>query len=244
MGIDIGSGFPVIYSDCPWQYDNPQDFDPARGGTPYKQMKLGDLCAMAPLIKQVAAKDCILFHWATYPKLQEALTVMKEWGFEYVTVGFTWIKLNALGKIIVPETHMVMVGNDGKSGFTISPKDVVLKGGVRSGQGYYTNANAEIVLVGKRGKAASLRADKSVKQVVFAEGETIIAPMLGHSAKPEEVRSRIETLTGNIPGLELFARPPGRIPGWVKLGWEIDQEDISVMLQQLIEGDYRRPKAA
>lgn len=261
MGIKIGEGFPVLYLDPPWEYDNPQDYDPARGGTPYKQMRLDDLCAMRPLIDQVAAKDCIMFMWATYPKLKEAITLIEALGFTYTTVAFTWIKLNGNGKIIVPETNMVMVGKDGKTGFTLSPKDIVLKGGVRSGQGYYTNANAEIVLVGKRGKTAQYRQDRSVKQVVFApdwyEGEhweeyaqrypdtdVVVAPMLGHSAKPEEVRERIDTLTGGIPGLELFARPPGRVPGWVKLGWEIDEEDISEMLQRLIDGQYRRPKAA
>jgi N6-adenosine-specific RNA methylase IME4 len=258
MGINIGGGFPVIYTDCPWEYDNPQDHDSARGGTPYKQMSVKDLSAMAPLIDQVAAKDCILFHWATFPKLREALAVMEAWGFEYTTNAFTWVKLNARGKIIVPKMNMVMVGadkNGGSDGFALSPKDIILKGGVRSGQGYYTNANAEICLVGKRGKTTELRQSRSVKQIIFApdweeyaatypDTDVIIAPMLGHSAKPEEARARIEMLTGNVPGLELFARPPGRVPGWVKLGWEIDEEDISVMLERLIDGEYRRPKAA
>lgn len=241
MAIKLHGGFPRIYSDCPWQYDNPQDFDPARGGTPYKQMSVADLCALAPLVQQVAAKDCILFHWATFPKLKEAIEVMEAWGFTYTTGGFTWVKLNGTGEVIVPTQRMVMVGQD--TGFTLEPNDIVLKKGVRSGQGYYTNANAELCLIGKRGKAASLRVDNSVKQVVF-EPEVVLAPMLGHSAKPEEVRDRINTLTGDIPGLELFARPPARSPGWLKVGWEIDQADISVVLKQLIDGEYRRPKAA
>ncbi len=246
VGLNIGEGFPVLYTDCPWEYSNPQDFDPARGGTPYKQMSTEDLCAMAPLINQVVAKDCILFHWATFPKLKEALTVMEAWGFTYTTVAFNWVKLNSTGKLLVPDKNMVMVGvdEDGSAGFTLSPKDVVLKGGIRSGQGYYTNANAEICLLGRRGKTSGMRASRKVKQVVFAEGETIITPIGEHSAKPEEVRLRIEELTGGLPSLELFARPPGRVPGWVKMGWEIDQEDIRVVLQRLIDGGYRRPKAA
>lgn len=262
MGIKIGGGFPKLYLDPPWHYDNPQDFDPARGGTPYKQMKLEDLCALRPLIDKVVAKDSIMFMWATYPKLVEALTLIDALGFTYTTVAFTWVKLNGKGKIIVPEKNMIVMNSqDKQDGFVLTPQDIVLKGGVRSGQGYYTNANAEIVLVGKRGKTAQYRQDRSVKQVVFApdwyEGEhweeysqkypetdVVVAPMLGHSAKPEEVRDRIDTLTGGIPGLELFARPPGRTPGWVKLGWEIDEEDISVMLERLIDGKYRRPKAA
>ncbi len=43
-------------------------------------------------VKKFAADDCALFMWITYPKLEEALPVIKAWGFEYKTVAFTWIK--------------------------------------------------------------------------------------------------------------------------------------------------------
>jgi N6-adenosine-specific RNA methylase IME4 len=248
MPINVNEGFPVLYSDCPWDYSNDQDHKSDRGGTPYEQMTLDDLCAMRPLIDKVTAKNCILFQWTTLPKIIEGLTLMEAWGFHYTTTAFVWVKLNAKGKVLQPETNMVVMNTPDKNdGFVLTPKDVVLKGGVRSGQGYYTNANAEIVLLGKRGRASQLRTVKSVKQVVFAEdfsyeGETIITPVQAHSAKPEEVRERINVLTGGIPALELFARPPARVPGWVKLGWEIDNEDIRVMLQRLIDGEYSRPK--
>jgi site-specific DNA-methyltransferase (adenine-specific) len=236
VGVKINEGFGVLLIDPPWPYDNNQGHDSARGGTPYECMSMEDLCGLKPLIDQVVAKDSILFLWSSYPKLPQALQFMEAIGFEYTTVAFTWIKLNGNGKIISPEQNMVAMNSlDKQEGFKLTPKDIILKGGIRSGQGYYTNSNAEICLVGKRGKAASLRVNKSVKQVV-------VAPMLGHSAKPEEVRSRINELTGNIPALELFARPPGRVPGWVKLGYEIDQEDIHIMLERLINGEYSIPK--
>jgi N6-adenosine-specific RNA methylase IME4 len=237
MAFKLNGGFGVIYSDPAWPYDNNQDHNPARGGTPYPQMSIEDLIGMRPLIDKVAAKDSLLFQWCTFPKLLQGFEVMQAWGYEPITVAFTWIKLNPTGKVIVPKTTF-----DTPEGFKISPKDLILKGGIRSGQGYYTNANAEIVLLGKRGKTSNLRAAKDVKQVVFSEGETIITPIGAHSAKPEEVRKRIEELTGYIPGLELFARPPARVPGWIKLGGEIDNEDIRVMLQRLVDGTYRRPK--
>ncbi len=249
MGLNIGDGFPVIYADCPWDYDNPQDHDPARGGTPYPPMKTQDICDMAPLIRKVAAPNCILFHWATGPKMKEAIATMEAWGFTYTTVAFNWTKLNARGQIIIPEENMIVMNNpDKNNGFRLTPKDMVLKGGLRSGQGYYTNQNCEYVLLGKRGKTADLRVSKSVKQPVFMpdqdgwpQSEPIVTPLTVHSAKPEEVRARINELTGNVPALELFARPPGRVPGWVKLGYEIDQEDIRTMLERLIDGEYRRP---
>lgn len=242
MAVNIGAGFPVIYSDCPWEYSNPQDHKTSRGGTPYEQMKTEDLCAMGPLIEKVAAKDCLLFHWATYPKLKQALQVMEAWGFEYITGAYTWVKLNPTGEVLIPEKKMLYTPEDeqGES-ITLTPQDIILKGGLKSGQGYYMNGNAEFCLLGKRGKTTSLRVSRKVKQMMFAP-EEIITPIQGHSAKPEEARSRINELTGNIPGLELFARPPARAKGWIKLGWEIDGEDIRVMLQRLIDGEYSKPK--
>ena len=38
-----------------------------------------------------ADKDCVLFLWATSPKLTEALEVMLEWGFEYRTC-IVWVR--------------------------------------------------------------------------------------------------------------------------------------------------------
>lgn len=43
----------------------------------------------------IAADDCVLFMWATYPMIQEALNLIKAWGFTYKTVAFQWIKENA-----------------------------------------------------------------------------------------------------------------------------------------------------
>ena len=44
-------------------------------------------------VEGLAGKDCVLFLWATYPMLQEALDVIRAWGFTFKTVAFTWIKL-------------------------------------------------------------------------------------------------------------------------------------------------------
>jgi hypothetical protein len=41
---------------------------------------------------------------------------------------------------------------------------------------------------------------------------------------------------GNVPGLELFARPP-KIKGWLKLGIEMDGLDIREALMNLGKGD-------
>lgn len=48
-------------------------------------------------IGKLAEKDCVLFLWATYPKIQEALDTIKKWGFTYKSIAFQWIKQNRKG---------------------------------------------------------------------------------------------------------------------------------------------------
>lgn len=42
-------------------------------------------------VPSIAAKDCVLFLWATVPMLPQALAVMGAWGFDYRS-NFVWVK--------------------------------------------------------------------------------------------------------------------------------------------------------
>ena len=127
-------------------------------------------------VNQIAEKNSVLCMWATYPNLPLALEVMKAWGFEYSTVLFTWVKRNKITN----------------SWFW--------------GCGNYTRANAEIVLLGKKGKGVKRKSAK-VHQIIetsrlanqYFESEL-------HSKKPDIVRSRIIELFGDVSRIELFAR--------------------------------------
>lgn len=84
------------------------------------------------------------------------------------------------------------------------------------GMGNWTRSNAEFCLLGVRGRPKRMSA--SVHQVV-------VAPRLAHSAKPPEVRTKIDQLVGEGPArLELFARE--RAPGWEATGLELDGKDV------------------
>ena len=85
--------YNIIYADPPWRYSDRT----WQGASEYHypSMKLEELCALP--IKELAAKDCILFLWATYPKLQEAMQLISAWGFKYRSIGFQWIKKNKNG---------------------------------------------------------------------------------------------------------------------------------------------------
>ena len=43
-------------------------------------------------IQSIAADDCILFLWVTFPCLEQGLETIRRWGFTYKTLGFCWVK--------------------------------------------------------------------------------------------------------------------------------------------------------
>ena len=57
----------------------------------YPTLELEQITALP--VKELADKDAILFLWTTLPMIQEALQVIKAWGFEYKTTAFVWVKL-------------------------------------------------------------------------------------------------------------------------------------------------------
>lgn len=84
---------------------------------------------------------------------------------------------------------------------------------IHCGMGHYTRGNAELCLIGVKGKMK--RINNSVYQIVEAE-------LRRHSQKPNEVRKRIETLYGDVPRVELFARE--KAPGWDCWGNEVESD--------------------
>lgn len=85
--------YSIIYADPPWEYKDKHCIGNA--ADQYPTMKLEDICALP--VQDIADKDCVLFLWATYPKLKEAFAVMDAWGFNYKSIGFQWIKQNRSG---------------------------------------------------------------------------------------------------------------------------------------------------
>ena len=82
--------YQIILADPPWQYQDKN----CNGAcaTHYSTMSVKQICDLP--IKDLTDKDCVLFLWATYPLLPEALQVIKAWGFKYKTIAFQWVKRN------------------------------------------------------------------------------------------------------------------------------------------------------
>lgn len=178
--FDTEKKYSVIYADPPWSYQ--------AGGKKrnvkrhYPTMKPEEIYSLP--VERIAADDCLLFLWATFPNLPLALETIKRWGFRYKTIGFVWVKRNAK-----------------------SP-------GWFWGGGNWTRSNAEICLIGIKGKPKRLSA--SVHSVCDA-------PREAHSKKPGEIRDRIVSLCGDLPRVELFARQA--TPGWDCWGNEAPEEE-------------------
>lgn len=168
--------YKIIYADPPWQYN---DKSLNRGGAErhYKTTANSDLENID--VQSVCDDDCIMFMWATFPKMQEALELMAAWGFTYKTNAFTWVKKNKI------------------------------KDSWFWGMGRWTRSNAEICLIGVKGKPKRL--DMGVHSIIEAK-------VMDHSQKPQEARDKILRLVGDLPRLEMFARSAQQ--GWDVFGDE------------------------
>lgn len=162
--------YNIIYADPPWSYKG------GRGDATkhYPTMSQNQIKSLP--VGSIADDNCALFLWATWPQLKVAMEVIEEWGFEYKTNAFLWVKINKsgwAGPAIVP----------GKSDFM--------------GMGYYTRGNSEFCLLAMKGHLYPV--NRGIRQTVFANRRA-------HSQKPRCVRNKIVDLFGDIPRIELFAR--------------------------------------
>lgn len=85
--------YDVIYADPPWKYS----FSASTRGKAemhYTTMPLDEIANLkvegVPIQEKIAG-DAVLFLWATNPMLEEALHVLKSWGFTYKT-NMAWVK--------------------------------------------------------------------------------------------------------------------------------------------------------
>jgi len=84
--------YNIIYADPPWEYKQSGGIKNSRGMAKqfYDTMSIEQIKKIP--VESLADSNCILFLWATYPQISEAVDVLQTWGFEYKTVAFTWVK--------------------------------------------------------------------------------------------------------------------------------------------------------
>ena len=88
--------YDVILADPPWHFTTHSEKGQGKSQSQhYDTMTMDDIRALP--VAELGRGDGLLFMWACWPSLTEALSVLEAWGFRYVTGG-SWHKLSTHGK--------------------------------------------------------------------------------------------------------------------------------------------------
>ena len=87
-------------------------------------------------VGDLAAPDCALFLWVSWPMLGDALALIEAWRFSYKTCAFSWMKAHAGQLDMLRDDMPALIG-----------------------MGYWTRANSEVCLLATRGRPRRLNAD-------------------------------------------------------------------------------------
>lgn len=130
--------FGTILADPPWHF---QSWSPKHQDrkAPYQTMSREEIKALP--VPSICLPDTVLLLWMVWPQLEEALELIRAWGFTYKTCAFSWIKGDA-------------------SQLELFRDDV----DVQVGLGYWTRSNSEVCLLATRGNPKRLNAD--VRQAI------------------------------------------------------------------------------
>jgi len=91
--------YKILLIDPPWEYEDKAKAGNRGADSHYPVMSLEKIRNLP--INDIADDDSILFLWATFPLLNQALYIIKAWEFEYKTVAFTWIKTTNTGSFFM-----------------------------------------------------------------------------------------------------------------------------------------------
>lgn len=200
--------FQAILIDPPWAFET---FSKTHT-TPHRSAEdhygtMSHADLLALPIEALAAENCAMFMWVVDSHLPEALDLMTAWGFKFKTIAFNWVK--------------------------VCREDLSKP---RVGMGYWSRKQAEICLMGTRGKPR--RVSKGVEQVLLEiEPCTVLMePREAHSRKPTAFYDRIEELVAG-PYLEVFGRTQRK-------GWDIwgnQAGDSHPLLKPLFDAPIQMP---
>ena len=111
--------YDIIYADPPWDYKGQKQHS-GKGGkdtggakSHYDTMTLSELKKLD--VQSISNDDCLLFLWATSPHLDQAIELIKSWGFKWATVGFVWdkVKVNP-GFYTMSQCELCLIGKRGR----------------------------------------------------------------------------------------------------------------------------------
>ena len=189
-------GATFIMADPPWSFEDwSEKGDKSKTpGHHYRCMSLRWIASLP--VEALAAKDCLLWLWATNPMIPQALEVMESWGFTFSTMGH-WNKRSRKGKLLVGPGRRIR---------STSEPFIIAKRGA------------------PKVKVRNITSTLLVAQHRQIPPEELVAVIDGvrreHSRKPEAAYAAADAMSD--PGLrvDLFARK--RRDGWIPWGDQID----------------------
>jgi len=186
MKIDIfntDKTYSIIYADPPWKYNDKMDMVGIHGAI-HGASNFYDTMSMSDIMQLPISK------------LSDKNALL-----------FMWVTMPFLPKA---ESVMNAWGFSYKTcGFCWVKR--TKNGKLHLGMGHYTRGNAELCLIGIKGKKPAFKT-RSLSQIVESE-------VRQHSQKPDEIRDKIVELCGDVPRIELFARQEAE--GWDCWGKEV-----------------------
>jgi N6-adenosine-specific RNA methylase IME4 len=117
--------YGVILADPPWSYDNVGVN--AAADKHYSTMSVVDIGNLP--VGDIAMDDSVLILWSTWPMVDVAIDIMRNWGFAHVT-GFPWIKVTNVARNLF---------------------DDQIEFDVLYGVGFWVRGCSEPILIGRKG---------------------------------------------------------------------------------------------
>lgn len=103
--------FSVVYADPPWRYGSATVTGSAESH--YPTMSTEEICELP--VRNHVTKNAALFLWATNPLLEDAVSVLESWGFNYKT-NMAWVKDKAtsgLGQYVRGKHELLLIATRG-----------------------------------------------------------------------------------------------------------------------------------
>jgi len=191
--VEVGE-YDICLADPPWNYYGSKTKD-AAAGKHYDLMEDTDLADLP--VRGLLSKSAAVFMWATCPRLDFAIDLIRSWGLHYRGVAWVWVKTRKDGAVI--------------HGQGVPPT--------------FTKPTTELLLAATtkpRGRAWPIQTS-AMGQVAHepgmpSDGSPVYEPRTGrHSEKPKRFHRLIEELAGPDPRkIELFCRgmPEPTWHGW------------------------------
>jgi N6-adenosine-specific RNA methylase IME4 len=179
---DLKKGhYRAILADPPWAFDLHSDkgYDKSPEAH-YSTMSLTDIKALP--VHELAARRSILIMWVTWPMMDQAIELMRSWGFVYKTGG-PWVKRTVNWK---PAFGTGFIFRSATEAFILGTRGAAMAG---------TRSQRNLI---------------ETEDAIFGDldGFEIDALRREHSRKPDQMRELVDRLVAGGPACELFAREP------------------------------------